>query len=81
MLRIDKYGDPLLETSATELLDAPRLPQVDRIPAHVETAYAISDDDAEVVCVPDCPACAVEWSLSRFWDEVGGSPDDGPFLG
>lgn len=76
MLRTDKYGDDLLEPTAADLRTAPSTPQIDRLPAHVRTAIQCGEHDAEIVCVPECPACEVEWSLSRFWDEVGGYPDE-----
>lgn len=55
-------------------------PQIDRLPAHVQTVIQCGPDDAEIVCIPDCPACLVIHSLDRFWDEVGGYPDDGMWL-
>lgn len=45
-------------------------PGLDRLPAHQRQAFLVGPDDAEVDCVPDCPACEVLFSLRRFYEEV-----------
>lgn len=79
MLKTDKYGDPILEPTAADLLHAPTTPQIDRIRPHLTTAVS-TGEDAEIVCVPECPACADLYTLDGFWHEVGGYPDDGLWL-
>lgn len=50
--------------------ETPEAPHVDRLPAHQRQAYMIGPHDAEVGCVPDCPACSILYSLKVFYDEV-----------
>lgn len=71
MIGVDKYGDEILEVSPGSLVFAPFTPHLDRLPAHVARPIS-SGDDADLECVPECPACEVLFSLEHFWDEVGG---------
>lgn len=45
-------------------------PGLDRLPPHRQHPVQIGPDDAVMECEDGCPACAVLFSLDRFYQEA-----------